>query len=260
MSIETREKTVTMADIAELLHLSTSTVSRALNGSQLIATDTTEKVQKAATEMGFIINADARHLRLTGLQHVGTGEKQVTINNLAQMLNMSVSTVSRCFAANGEVSPKTKDRVLKAADEMGFKRQEYASRLRHGKNTVIAVLLSSLSDPGPMAILQGIVQEAERSGFEVIACSFFSNSANQRSLFAVADAFIIAQSVNDSENTTFKSLPKDKPAILLNGSSISEELSVTMDKGRSAAKSIINQLLNQGLAALKNVYEDNMNH
>lgn len=258
--METREKTVTMSDIAKLLHLSISTVSRALSGSMMIASRTTEKVQKAAAEMGFIINTDARYLRLKGLGYVGTGEKQVTINDLAQVLNMSVSTVSRCFAVNGEVSPKTKSRVLKAAHEMGFKRQEYASRLRHGKKPVIAVLLSSFSDPCQVAVLQEIIQEAEQSEFEVIASSSFSTSANQRSLFTVADAFIIVPQGNISENIALDGLPQDKPVILVSGISVCTDSSVAMEKGRSAAKCIIHQLLNHEFPDLKYVYENNKDH
>ena len=258
--METRKKTVTMADIAELLHLSTSTVSRALGGSLMIASGTAKKVQKAAAKMGFVINSDARHLRLKGLGHVGSGEKQVTINDLAQMLNLSVSTVSRCFAVNGEISPKTKARVLKAAHETGFRRQEYASRLRHGKKPVIAVLLSSLSDPLAMAVLQGIVMEAEQSGFEVIAGICLSPSAHQLSLFALAGAFIIVHQGEISENIVFDGLPQDKPVILLCHTSECEESSVAMEKGNSAAKHIIHQLLNPELPALKNVYENNKDH
>jgi DNA-binding LacI/PurR family transcriptional regulator len=52
-----------MADIARLAGVHTSTVSRALSGSALVARDQRERILKLARERGYVINSSASNLR-----------------------------------------------------------------------------------------------------------------------------------------------------------------------------------------------------
>ena len=54
---------ITIYDIAQVLSLSASTVSRALLNNPLINDETRDKVQKMATEMGYVPNWIASSLR-----------------------------------------------------------------------------------------------------------------------------------------------------------------------------------------------------
>src|SRR5690606_27812202 len=54
----------TIKDIAQLANVSKSTVSRALNNSQLISQETRDRIQAIAREHNFRINAPARNLSL----------------------------------------------------------------------------------------------------------------------------------------------------------------------------------------------------
>lgn len=118
-----RGQLMTVSALAFLLRLSSATVSRALNGSARVSELTRARVLAAASELGFELNRDASELRRRG-----TGN--TTIADIADRLNISVSTVSRCFSESGEVSLKTRHKVLSLASEMGFIPNEQASRLR----------------------------------------------------------------------------------------------------------------------------------
>jgi DNA-binding LacI/PurR family transcriptional regulator len=123
-------KEIVMADIAEYLQVSVSTVSRALNGSAYVGKETQELVRKTARDLGYVLNADARELRVKGLSAVANSQKMVTMCDVADNLNLSVATVSRCFSTSGDVSPETRNVVLETAREMGYTLTDYASRLR----------------------------------------------------------------------------------------------------------------------------------
>jgi len=132
-------RVITMADIADFLHVSVATVSRALNGSKVIGSKTTQKVLQAAHDLGYVLNTDARDLRAKGLANLIDGKRRVTIYDIADVLNLSPSTVSRCYTLNGDVSPATKERVLNVGRAMGYTIQENAHRLR-AKNVQINCL------------------------------------------------------------------------------------------------------------------------
>lgn len=62
---------MTIRDIAELAHVSVSTVSRSLNGSALVAGRTRERILEIAREVGFEFNASARGLSTNQVGTIG---------------------------------------------------------------------------------------------------------------------------------------------------------------------------------------------
>jgi transcriptional regulator with XRE-family HTH domain len=126
-------KIITMEDIAHLLDLSVSTVSRALGGSPRVGKNTLKKVQQAAKELFYVINTDASNLRKMEPRAMDCDKKPVTIYDVAKALSISTSTVSRSFFAHGGVNPVTKANVLQMAKEMGYTPHQPAKRLRQNK-------------------------------------------------------------------------------------------------------------------------------
>ena len=62
---------VTIKDIAKLVHVSHSTVSRALHGSPLIAESTAERIRQTAAEIGYLPSVPARSLKTKRSQALG---------------------------------------------------------------------------------------------------------------------------------------------------------------------------------------------
>ncbi|MCG8569196.1 MAG: LacI family transcriptional regulator [Spirochaetes bacterium] len=67
--------------------------------------------------------------------------KNITIKDIAQMANVSYSTVSRCLNDSKLVSEKTKNKVKKIADELGFEFNASARGLVTRKSGSIGIIL-----------------------------------------------------------------------------------------------------------------------
>lgn len=73
-------------------------------------------------------------------------ENRPTLKTISQITGLAVQTVSRALGDAPDISPKTKERVRKVADEVGYVPNRAGVRLRTGRTNVIALVLSTEDD------------------------------------------------------------------------------------------------------------------
>lgn len=73
--------------------------------------------------------------------------KVTTLSDIAERVGLSVNTVSRALRDCSDIGAATKKRVKIVADEMGYQPNKVASFMRTKKSNIIAVVISSLSNP-----------------------------------------------------------------------------------------------------------------
>lgn len=73
-------------------------------------------------------------------------KKPVTSRDVAERAGVSQSAVSRCFSPNASISEKTRNKVLLAAKELGYRPNTIARSLITRSSRTIAVVLSSLDN------------------------------------------------------------------------------------------------------------------
>lgn len=97
----------------------------------------------------------------------------VLITDVARVAGVSISTVSRVLNDNGyPVKTEVKEKVLMAADSLGYVPNLSAKTLRQQKRNGIALIVRSISDPYFNNIEKGVTEEAFRH--EVMASVFTS--------------------------------------------------------------------------------------
>ena len=73
--------------------------------------------------------------------------KSVTIFDVADLAGVSKSTVSLVLTQSKKVSDKSKQKVLKAIDELGYVYNRDAAAMRSKRSNLIAVVIDDLTDP-----------------------------------------------------------------------------------------------------------------
>jgi LacI family transcriptional regulator len=96
----------------------------------------------------------------------------VTLKDLAEKLDLSITTVSRALAGYGDVAEATRKRVQQAATEMGYVPDVTARRLQSGRTDTIGFVIPTFgprfSDPYFSELLAGIGNEAARHNFDLL--------------------------------------------------------------------------------------------
>jgi LacI family transcriptional regulator len=101
---------------------------------------------------------------------VGVDQQRVTLRDVAAAAGVSAGTASYALNGNPLVRPATRERVLEAAQRLGYVPDRNATRLRHGRNECIAVGYSS--HPSGFAngtfyglVVRGITEVLEDHGY-----------------------------------------------------------------------------------------------
>ncbi len=96
----------------------------------------------------------------------------MNLKQLSDRLGLSQTTVSRALNGYPEVSEATRERVLKAAQQTGYKPNKAAQRLATGKAKSIGLVMQSApeigGDPHFSEFLSGLAEEAVKHDFHFV--------------------------------------------------------------------------------------------
>lgn len=120
-----------------------------------------------------------------------------TLKELAKLLNISVSTVSKALNDSHEISENTKKRVIELAEKLNYKPNRIAQQLKTNKTKTIGVILPTVTNPFFAEVLHGVETSATDNDYDIIVClSDESLDKEERSLELLSngsvDGFIMA--------------------------------------------------------------------
>lgn len=94
--------------------------------------------------------------------------RSATSYDVAQLAGVSQSAVSRCFRPGGSISPETRLRVQKAAAKLGYQPNAIASGLITKRSSLIAVLISNLTNLYYPEVLAELTHRLDAHGQRVL--------------------------------------------------------------------------------------------
>ncbi|MEC5423978.1 LacI family DNA-binding transcriptional regulator [Virgibacillus sp. C22-A2] len=92
----------------------------------------------------------------------------LTIKEIAEMANVSRSTVSRALNNSGYVSEDAMERIKKVIAETGYAPSEHAKSLRTKRTKVIGVILPTIQTETSSKIVAGIDKELSTQGYQIL--------------------------------------------------------------------------------------------
>jgi LacI family transcriptional regulator len=99
---------------------------------------------------------DSRHIpRDSAPQETGR-RGQITIHDVARLSKVSVGTVSKALNNNGSLRTETRERVIAAAKELGFRPNDLAQSLHRGKTFTVGLISNDSFGRFAMPIMEGL--------------------------------------------------------------------------------------------------------
>ena len=103
-----------------------------------------------------------------------------TIHDLARLAGVSIGTVSKALNGGGRLRPETRERVERAAREIGYRPNDLAHSLRRARSRTIGILTSDSFGRFSMPIVEALEERLAEAGIAVFMCNATDDPERER--------------------------------------------------------------------------------
>ncbi|WP_299819722.1 LacI family DNA-binding transcriptional regulator [uncultured Pontibacter sp.] len=177
---------------------------------------------------------------------------KITIQDIAEKLNITASTVSRALNNNPRISEDTRKAVLKVAKQLNYQPNNIAAALRNGKSHIIGVIVPTADRKFFASVVRGIEEIANKLNYKVIICqSYDSYEKEVQTIDALLNARvdgIIASIGKDTEDFSHykKVLASGLPLVLFDRTTDQLDVSQVGINDYLGSYKIVEHLIQQG--------------
>jgi DNA-binding LacI/PurR family transcriptional regulator len=139
----------------------------------------------------------------------------VTIKDIARILGISKSTVSRALTEHSDVNAETRKKVLAIAQELQYQRNSIALNLKKQRTNTVGVIIPETGNPFFSRAVSGIQKIANDQGYNVMVCQsnecYVTEKSILKSLLATqVDGLLISISRETDNTDHFETLLQKK--------------------------------------------------
>ena len=199
-------------------------------------------------------------------------DKEITIYDIARLLNISATTVSRGLKDHPTINKNTRKKIFEAARHLGYRSNTFASSLRSNKTHTIGIIVPRLNSYFMSSVLAGMEDAASRENYNLIISQSLESAekevANAHTMFNKRVDGLLVSLAYDTENINHFEVffKKGIPVIFFDRIySHSESTSIVIDNYKAAydiTKHLIDngcrRIMHLGGNMLRNVYSERL--
>ncbi|XLS29805.1 LacI family DNA-binding transcriptional regulator [Flavobacteriaceae bacterium M23B6Z8] len=178
--------------------------------------------------------------------------KVVKLKDIAEILGVSVTTVSKALKDYPDISQETKQHVKILAEKLNYKPSALAVNFRNKESKIIGLIIPEIVHHFFSNVINGIIDEAEKKGYLVITLqSSESFALEEKNIELLIDQRVdgIIMSLSD-ETASFEHLKKlkdkDIPLVLIDKVTDEIECSKVIIDDEYAAFTAVDHLIKSG--------------
>lgn len=117
--------------------------------------------------------------------------KRVTIKDIARKLMLSTSTVSRALVDDKNIRRETKEKIIAAAEEMGYRPNPVAKNLKYGKTNTIGMIVPEMVTPFAASVAEGVKSVLYPLGIKVLLADSEENAGKELENLRMMEGFMV---------------------------------------------------------------------
>ncbi|MFI3265111.1 MAG: LacI family DNA-binding transcriptional regulator [Rikenellaceae bacterium] len=117
--------------------------------------------------------------------------KRVTIKDIAKHLMISVSTVSRALTDDKNIRTETRDKVLAAAERLGYQPNPVATNLKFGRTNTVGVIVPEMTTPYASQVIGGVQEILNKHNIKVIIAESHESWEQERENIKTMERFMV---------------------------------------------------------------------
>ena len=178
-------------------------------------------------------------------------KRLITVQDVAREAGVSKATAARVLGGYGPTSPTVREKVLAAAQRLGYQANELARSMTTGRSGTIGVIVGDVENPYFGQAVRGISDVATAAGFDVILANSGEDLEKERAAVRVflgkrVDGLIITPArIADSEHLE-EVQQSGRPLVLLDRYIPSLDVDTVITDDRAAASAATRILLAAG--------------
>ncbi len=111
----------------------------------------------------------------------------LTLKDIAKIVGVAESTVSRAINNKPGVGEETRERIMEIVREYNYKPNQLAQGLAKNQTHLLALLISDLNKPGYTQIIEGVESVANQAGYQVILCNTTNNLEKEKTYLELVE-------------------------------------------------------------------------
>lgn len=187
---------------------------------------------------------------IVGTRRIWMEDRAPSMLDVAKVAGVSHQTVSRVLNDRENVAPRTRQKVLSAMSELGYRPNHAAKALVTGKTSTIGLLGYNTTLYGPSSVMHAVQDSARDSGYSVNTVSL--KSADHASVVSgIQDLYgsgvdgIVIIAPQEGDDALRPHIPAYLPAVLIEGEPASALPSVNVDQIAGTIL-VVNHLISLG--------------
>ncbi|MFJ7969838.1 LacI family DNA-binding transcriptional regulator [Psychrobacillus sp. NPDC096389] len=173
----------------------------------------------------------------------------VTAKDVAKLAGVSQSSVSRVYFEGASVSKKTREKVLAAAKELGYRPNEFARSLITNRTKIIGLVMKGIQNPFYPEVLKQFTTAFNKLGYSILFVSTNNDEIQKEDIdmlrnYNVAGVIITDASLSLNVTEDFK--VNQVPLVLFNRKIDNEQFYSVCCNNLDASEKIAEYLIEKG--------------
>lgn len=122
----------------------------------------------------------------------------VNAKDVAKLAGVSQSSVSRVYFEGANVSEKTRQKVLAAAEELGYRPNEFARSLITNRTRIIGLVMKGVKNPFYPQVLTKFTSEFKKIGYSVLLVNTDNNEIQAEDIEALLNYNVAGVVITDA--------------------------------------------------------------